>query len=432
MRLDDFVLLLNENIFVYFVVFIGILITMYPIIRKNTFCFIDPLFYAILTAVFANSIPVFLYVTNCIETKYIVYFLVSEFFFWLCFTLSYRKKTNANHKFYTIKNEDSILRIINSVFVILLIVIIVVQYRRFGFGLFLENRLEVFKDSGGFGVISHIIPSITTFCIFYSYHNLKGASKSANKIGIITLIIIGVYFILSGAKSSFLNFAFIYFFYSIYFKKEIIPHSFIRNFIIVAVVCALFIFSFNPMGSGFRGTLFAMAYRVVGNGDIYWYAFPNGMIEDIHPAPWLIDMFANLLYPLRILNYSDMVAPVGTQLVYDIYPSMEGAAVGANSRTTVWGYAMFNYCGIIFSVLWGIFLGLLMRKCKGLSSGSILGAFFAYLLYSNCITGITDPGLFSLSFFDNLIGAILITIIAICIGLYQILLKYISYEKNFN
>lgn len=205
-----------------------------------------------------------------------------------------------------------------------------------------------------------------------------------------------------------------------------------RNFIIIAVICAIFIFSFNPASSGFRGTLLTMAYRVVGNGDIYWYAFPNDMIEDIHPAFWFVDLFANLLYPLRILNYSDMVAPVGTQLVYDIYPSMEGAVVGANSRTTVWGYAMFNYYGIIFSVLWGVFLGFLMRKCKRIFPKGLLGVFFAYLLYNNCITGITDPGLFSLSLFDNLLSTILIIAIIAFIGVCQIFIKYIRCEKNTN
>lgn len=294
----------------------------------------------------------------------------------------------------------------------------------------MEHRLEVFKDSGGLGVISHIVPPITTFCIFYSYYSID--RKKTSKLGIITLVIIGIYYILTGAKSSFLNFAFIFFFYSIYFKKSAISRCLMRNFIIIAVICAIFIFSFNPASSGFRGTLLTMAYRVVGNGDIYWYAFPNDMIEDIHPAFWFVDLFANLLYPLRILNYSDMVAPVGTQLVYDIYPSMEGAVVGANSRTTVWGYAMFNYYGIIFSVLWGVFLGFLMRKCKRIFPKGLLGVFFAYLLYNNCITGITDPGLFSLSLFDNLLSTILIIAIIAFIGVCQIFIKYIRCEKNTN
>lgn len=432
MRLDEFALLLSENSLIYFIVFMCMLIAMCPVIKRNTSFFIDPLFYAIITAIFANSIPVFLYVTNNIETKYFLYFLISESFFWLCFTLSYKKKSNTKYKFYTIRNENLILRVINSIFIVLLLAIIIIQYRKFGFGLFMEHRLEVFKDSGGFGSISHIIPSITTFCIFYSFYSLDRENKGTRKTGIVTLIIIGIYFILSGAKSSFLGFAFIYFFYSIYYKKKIISRQLIWKFILAAVICAIFIFSFNPIGSGLSGILLPMAYRVVGNGDIYWYAFPNGMIEDIHPAPWFLDLFANLLYPLRILNYSDMVAPVGTQLVYDIYPSIEGATVGANSRTTIWGYAMFNYYGIIFSILWGILLGFLMRKCKIIFPSGLLGTFFAYLLYSNCITGITDPGLFSLSLFDNLLSVILIAIIILCIGLYKNSLKYIHCEKNIN
>ena len=430
MRVDDFVLLLSENLFVYFFVFMGVLLMMYPVIKRNTSCVIDPLFYAIIVAVFANTIPVFLYVTKSIETKYFLYFLISEFLFWFSFTLSYKAKNHGNLKFYTVKNEDLILRTINYIFILLLCAIIIIQYIKVGFGLFMEHRLEVFKDSGGLGVISHIVPPITTFCIFYSYYSID--RKKTSKLGIITLVIIGIYYILTGAKSSFLNFAFIFFFYSIYFKKSAISRCLMRNFIIIAVICAIFIFSFNPASSGFRGTLLTMAYRVVGNGDIYWYAFPNDMIEDIHPAFWFVDLFANLLYPLRILNYSDMVAPVGTQLVYDIYPSMEGAVVGANSRTTVWGYAMFNYYGIIFSVLWGVFLGFLMRKCKRIFPKGLLGVFFAYLLYNNCITGITDPGLFSLSLFDNLLSTILIIAIIAFIGVCQIFIKYIRCEKNTN
>lgn len=100
--------------------------------------------------------------------------------------------------------------------------VFVIQLKYFNFGLFLSERLAVFKDAGGLGVISRIASFVTIFNIFYLYHVLDNLKKLPIQIVFISIIVslfVLAYIFLSGAKSALLQVVFQYYFYCVAFKR---------------------------------------------------------------------------------------------------------------------------------------------------------------------------------------------------------------------
>lgn len=408
----EFLIILNRGFANYFFAFIFTLIIMLWVLKYNYKSILDPLFTALIFALFANTIPVYLYVEDLISTENLIYFLISEFLFWGFFSinLNKREKLRYNVKFIY---DKKCLHLIYKIFILLILSFFIIQIYTIGFAIFKEDRLSLFADSGGLGIISHLQPVINAYLIFYSYYLIDQSIKSRKKILIpyLVLLFIATNQILSGARSSVLIFLYLYFFYIWFYKKNKPSKKITKWICIFAVAGGLYIFSFNPMGNGFQGSLLSLLFRVIASGDIYWNVYPNETYTQIHPAPWLIDLLSNVLYPLRILDYGDSIPPIGTQAVYINNPEKYGAVLGANSRPTIWGYIMFGWPGILFSVIWGWILSSIMKWSTHHLTSSILGTIFCYRIYYMCIAGISDPVLFGLGLFDNLIGFFIVLVI---------------------
>ena len=414
MSFEEFIIFYFNNYHDYYVSLIVVIVFMFYFFKHNCKSIIDPVSYSLIFSIFANAVPVFLFLNNKISTYYLIYFIISELSFWSFFTYAFNKQKKQIK--IRLKNEKDICKWIYNISIFILIIIIYIQFKKFGFGLTSVRRLEVFQDSGGFGIISHIIPIIITILIFISYDNLYRDKYECNKAtrrikSILVLIFTSIYLILSGARSALLSFVFIYFFFVYYYIGKKPSKRAIRILCLLAAAGALYIFSFKA--NSFEGTISLALFRLVGNGDAYWYAFPHNMIERVHTSPWYIDLFSNILYPLRILSYEDAIPGVGTQLVYLNHPEEFGHVIGANSRPTLWGYVMFGSCGIIFSIIWGWILGKIMRLSLCVFRNSLLSIIIGYSIFKMCLSGIADPGLFSLGLFDLFVGLSFISFIII-------------------
>ena len=237
--------------------------------------------------------------------------------------------------------------------------------------------------------------------------NLKKLPIQIVFISIIVSLFVLAYIFLSGAKSVLLQVVFQYYFYCVAFKRCMPSKKVMRTLLCVAVIGSLLIFSKYNDETGLSGTIISLINRMVANGDGYWYGYPNEVIETLEPAPWYIDLAGPFLYGLRIKDYSESIPGIGTQLVYAIMPDKYGMMIGANSRPPIWGYVMFGNCGVAFSIVWGMILGIMAQKAKTMFSTGIVGLTFGYILFMSVLAGITDPKLTFMSLFDGFIGLVI-------------------------
>ena len=409
MKRLDFFLLLSENLFDYIVILLITTIIMWGIIKKSCDSLINPLCFNLIMAAFANTVPIFLFVESIIDFNYFIYFLAAELFFWIVFVHYYTNHDSFSKKI-ALKLDFNDVTILYYCFSILFFLFFVIQLKYFNFGLFLSERLAVFKDAGGLGVISRIASFVTIFNIFYLYHVLDNLKKLPIQIVFISIIVslfVLAYIFLSGAKSALLQVVFQYYFYCVAFKRCMPSKKVMRTLLCVAVIGSLLIFSKYNDETGLSGTIISLINRMVANGDGYWYGYPNEVIETLEPAPWYIDLAGPFLYGLRIKDYSESIPGIGTQLVYAIMPDKYGMMIGANSRPPIWGYVMFGNCGVAFSIVWGMILGIMAQKAKTMFSTGIVGLTFGYILFMSVLAGITDPKLTFMSLFDGFIGLVI-------------------------
>lgn len=425
MKRIDFFLLLSESIFDYVVILIVISIAMWWIIRKSCDSLINPLCYILVMAVFANTVPVFLYIESEIDIKYFIYFLTAELSFWVMFMRGYT--TSALHsKKFVVRIDLKSVTILYHCFNFIVIVIFFIQLRYFNFGLFLSERLSAFKDGGGLGVLYRIAGFITVFNVFFFYYavdNIRKLSKQTLFISVIMFLFVVAYIFLTGAKSALLQLVFQYYFYCAVCKKCMPSKRVIRLLVCIAVIGSLLVFS-RYSETGFSGTIISLVNRMVANGDGYWYGYPNEVIETVKPASWFVDLTGPFLYGLRIKDYSESVPGIGTQLMYAIMPDKYGMMIGANSRPPIWGYVMFGNGGIVFSLIWGMLIGFMAKKATTMFSTGVVGLTLGYILFMSFLSGITDPKLTFMSLFDAFIGLVITSILIIAIYLIRNVCHY--------
>lgn len=427
----EFFVLFADNLGTYIIALVISTLLMLPIIKSTCKSIIDPIFYAVIGAIFANAIPFFLLLENQINTSYFIYFIISEallwFGFWIAFKLPIHiKKYRINHDF---QKSSSIFYI----FFLLFVSLFFIQLVFFGFGAFSSERLSVFKDSGGWGIILKICTFICTFNLFYSFSvldNLNGRSLKLKLTAGLAILLSIIYIFLQGAKSGLLQVLFIFFYYYVLRSKRVLPKK-VKNLLFCTVIGGMLLTStITASSDNLSTTLTAVGERTVVNGDIYWYALPDGQIEHLKPAPWLEDLLRPFIYSLRLKDRSEAIPGVGTQIVYQINPRTIGNAVGANSRPPIWSYAMFGKMGIVFTLFWGLFIGRLCHiSIYNIPAGTI-GNTVGYTLLSAALMGLTDPQLTFMAFFDGLIGIALMLPI---IGLFDLRksLPALHNEKSF-
>lgn len=397
----EFLAILNDNIGVYF---LSLFISFFPILyllRITYISFVDPLFYQIVMAGFANTVPLFLFIVGEIEPNYFVYFVLAESFFWGGFMLGLKKRINENKKI--LVNEQLFAKIMYSIFFVAICVLNVSTYFFWGIPAFSESRNETFVGSGGWGAISHLTPFMMFYCVFYSFYLIHiGRVKF---VAYTVFFCIAMFCILSGSRSSLLIFASSYFTYNYFYLNKLPSKRVVKLIMIIAISGAMLIFSFSVSQGGLIGALLAFVYRVVGNGDIYWLAFPNEMITGVDSSPWYIDLFYSPLYSLRILDYADSKPLIGYQLVVlNNYGRAAYTAIGANIRPPVYGYYHFGWGGLIFSFIIGYLVAFGVKNIVRMFPKGILGISMGAFFYIQIMAMFIDPPLGIAFIFDAVLG----------------------------
>lgn len=426
MRSEQFFILMYLKWYWYVPILLGVAVLFYLSLRRKILSIIDPLFFAVITTIFANTVPVFLYASDEIDASTFIYFVLSSLSFWLPFLLIKRSKGECVlHKQYLIK-YDSIIA--SDVFIFCLITWLgctILTYALSGVPIFMDSRLETYASGGGIGLLGRLRSPCSVYCLLYSIYAIRTHYKRKTLVKIFILLWI-ISAILSGSKSSILPLLFMYFFYTKYIRQTDIRIP--KKYLFLAVVGALCVVMIQSNGNILLSTV-SILQRFVASGDIYWEAYPEDLQESLVVNNPFIYLLQGLLGGLRLIDYQDhrIGLNLGYQVHNIVYPELIGVLKGPNSRVPFLSYVLFDWGGIIFSFVLGLFTSLLLfRANKYLPSGVIGTAMFA-IIYMNACSFITDPVLGFSNLFDSIIGIILLIIFS-----YLSIFIRMPYDKRFS
>lgn len=407
MKIHEFFLnVFYENIYLYVLCLLIVTIITIPLFRKYTNGILDPFFFILFMTVFAYAIPPFLFVTGNCSFRNFIYFVLSETFLWIGFYIVSKLKKDFSIK--KIKNEEYITKYLFYISLLIFILSKLYTYILIGIPLFMEYRLDAYVESNGLGILKRLSEFSSLFILIYSFY-LKDNKK---KVYLLVFTLITLDAILSGSKSALLTIFHSYFIYTFFYKDEI-PK--IKKKQILIILCFPFLILVLANNGSELGIASAGVFtRMIANGDVFWYAYPNNIIDDIHIRNSFSNLFVGLLGPFRLIDYHTVEPNIGLQINWEIEPTIYGTNAGPNARPSIAGWIYYKWYGIIFSFLIGCLISFCIYYLKKYFTKSILGIILFGFLYQNIITFLIDP-LLGFNYLSNFFMNIIIYTIIILI-----------------
>lgn len=386
----------------------------YLIARKVTSSIFDPIAYCLFMSGFANAIPLLLYFTNNCSIEYFIFFVCSELLFWIGFIIIYRKK--CRFKKHSIHYKDSgwssfLFRFCTVIYFGTELYI----YSTKGIPLLMDNRNDLFKDSGGLGVLIYIKQFPYFYLLLYSFHHLIFYKR---RDFIFILVLLVLFTLLGGGKSGIIHFLFAFFVYSYFFLGKKIHVKFKYVFLIILFpVIVIFV-----KAGGLGASLLSFGERFISNGDCYFMAFPEKDIDRVKIESPLLYTLSPVLRPSRIVSYStDESTPIGNHLVYLTFPDAEknGLTTAPNTRLPLAAWACYKWGGLIYTFILGLLVSWTMSKSRKWFYRDIYGLTMFFLLYETGISGITDVLMFFSSLFSFIFSLIFYEALYMCYSIFH-------------
>ena len=389
--LDVFV----PNVGLYLLSLLLLALPTYFVYKKLNSSIIDPLSFQLFMSMFANAIPIFLYLTGNCSQELFAYFLMCEFLFWLGILIF--SKTKGKFKESQLKNgaqiEKKMFFYTFSMFFFLHMLI----YIKFGIPLFMQNRTQTFAGSGGWGIISYIIPFLGIYILIYFVD--KFVKKQLKGIFLICFVLYLMILFLGGGRGAITNLFFGYFYYTAFYLNKN-PKIKWKYFLLIPMAAILTI-SVNLISG--ESPLQRFGERVVAFGDIYYFALPNNVINGIKEPNALLHMFLPILRPLRIVQYTaEESLPLGNKVLYQMNYEYELAGVTSapNTRIPIATWIYFRWWGLLVSFIVGSTISFMLFRLRKYFHRTILGiSCFSYIYYL-VVAGCTDLSMFLGGFFS--------------------------------
>ena len=397
-----FFLLVYDNFAVYLLSLLLCAVPAYYLGKIYSKSWIDPLRISLILAVFANSVPLFLYFLTEIPSYLFYYFVFAETLFWFGFIL-FAKTTITFSEKKTV-DDETFNKVLFFTFLFLYIFSNTVTYIKFGIPLFMDNRLATYSNSGGFGVFARLNSFLEIYILMFSYYQIdERGSLSNSKFYLLPFLLMAITGILSGSRSSFLVFFTSYFGYLVFFKGIRPNDKALVKFVPVVLIGTLAVFLVQS-GGNLSDAFFGFLFRLIATGDCYYSAYPNEIINILQVKNSALFMLSNLLSPLRIIDISTVSPPLGVQMTSILYPILDGLFVGPNSRPPIFGYVLFRWMGLIFSFLSGAFTAFMLFRIPSLISKNFISSVFVFFIYISANRFITDSSAGIGSLFDIMLN----------------------------
>lgn len=393
---EFFITCFFDNIGLYLCILGIILVLFIPIYKKISHSVCDPTFFLLTMTAFAYAMPFFLYYLDECSFRNLLYFLLSETVFWFFF-FACRKK-NVDFNSYVIGDEERVCKKFFYIAFILYFFCTVLTYVYVGIPLFARSRQNIYENAlPGMALLAKLSSFGLAYVLFYSFHQILTHKR---KLYYVYFLFALLTCLLSGSKGSILLILFSYFGYKYFFKNEKIELS-LRYYLLIALfpLCTLML-SFESNAENISIALGRLLARFVANGDTYYMAYPDDIIDTLHYKNPFSNLFLGVLGPLRLVSYSNVEPLVGVNLYWIVVPGDYGMIAGPNARLAVMGWAYFKWMGLLLSACCGWFAAFLMYNCKRFFSHSILGVFLFFQLYSKSLSLLTDPNMVISNLFD--------------------------------
>ncbi|MGZ3756560.1 MAG: O-antigen polymerase [Mucilaginibacter sp.] len=396
-----------DLVYEHYVVYIALLvlfILFFVYIGKNyTHTWFDPLRLYLLSAAFTAVVPVFLYVTDSIGFNIAAYFTLAQLFFWLAFLLTAKRKLPLSRN--NLTNEKAVAFILYLAFLILYFISIGLSYILLGIPIFKESRLDTYTGSG-LGILERLMPFFQIYCIFYSFYLWRNSSGFSKKriLTILSFCLFVVTGILSGSRSSFFIFLFVFWGYSYYYIRDTTAIKKNYKFIIWGIIVSLVTFSVQSGTYNILASMSSFGLRAISSGDNYYMALPNDMYKQVETGPWFNHLFYGLLGPLHIISGDGMPPPIGFQLTWLVNPSLYGQSTGPLSSPALLGFVYFRWGGLIFSAILGLFVSLVIFRLPTLLPKGIISSVLSTYIYIEMLSFIGDPCLGMAYLFDIMLN----------------------------
>ena len=266
----------------------------------------------------------------------------------------------------------------------------------------MNSRLELYQDAAsGSGILSKFGSISFIFILLYSLHRIL-EYKEIRYLWILSFLIVDCF--LSGSKGAILSIFFGYFYYCFFYKnrapklpKKYIPLIALFPIIVIGAGVG------SEYGEGLYGGFLSLLFRFTAYGDVYWYAYPNNVIDSINYHTPVLHFFSGLLGPLKIVSWENVEKPIGVKLYWALINSDDGTIGGPNARIPIASWVYFKWGGLLMSLIFGYIMAKVIYSIRKYIPHSLLGIIIYSFFYSAALTIPFDTTVF----FDNMITILL-------------------------
>jgi len=370
---------------------------MYKLVKKRQPGLIDPFTLALFFFASGWAVVLELFLMKQCSPRLLITFIATNFAFLIGYLSIAPILTQFNSRPSSLKNFNHFGHAALAVYLFTA----TVNVALFGFGITHDNRLDIYSESSGLGILKRVLDAYMPVAVFFLTYLSSSRTGIKRVLPILALCLIATNTALDGSKSGLV---------AIFFAYTISTHWLQKSNLIYASreptssrwlwIAASFSIAFIVLGLqlGLRDDLSRVGdviavlfFRLTIAGDIFILGFPQEIIDKV-PSPHnpMLVLFSDLLSTLRI--WSGNIVPLGTELVAYVNPQLEGISGGPNSHISIYTYRLFGEIGGTFvSFLLGCWLGLIRKLyAKYIGNDPVMASLIIALLL-NCSNMPIDP-----------------------------------------
>jgi len=424
----NFGLLLYDHIALYLVI-LAVSVLLYIFLFRSLYLSVlDPLVFALLFSVFGFSVVWFLYFTHSMDTIYLVSYLLTQIAFWAgLFTFKSLRKSSIIREYpsVTFAHQQLFEVVFFTTSSLLYMVLQLLSYRVIGIPLLLGTHIDLYSNSGGWGILGRVLDVIKPCSIFMLIYFLfkKGVTLSMRLYTWFFLIAVVVFFVLSGSKGEFMLLGFLIFCFLLLNGAQL-KNQFLRirrlEVILLLAGLGVAFLTIIVQSTQDDSSLNQFLFRLVASGDTYYFSYPNHNIEHVNGSQPFFALFGDIFSTLRIVPRENQPVILGVQL-FRMFSDLDITA-GPNARQNVFGYVYFGFWGsIVFSYVIGFTLSLIRNKAFFNLRKNLFGQLAFVFFYLNFSGVETDPPM-AISNLENVM-LIFPALLFICFFLFILLVK---------
>jgi len=376
----------------YYLILFFVLLLYLLILKRYLYSLIDPLLLLVVSESIITAAMIWMFMADQLVLKWLIYFLCSQMSFLLglrVFKPIKEAKIIERNVHYRELFKGQLVIMVLIVAGFLYIILEVISYKLFGFGLYVYSkgitRNGTWMQGNGIGLISRLIQGTRTIILvsIFELYFQKHLQKNVILKGVVIILSLIILFelVMSGSKSSVLVVLYVLSLYR-YFTNGIKQKIKLKmKFFLFIIACLYFSLSIiitkTKYQTTYKSAIFILGRRIVAESDGVVYTFSK-KYDDISYLNYenpIMTLLSPFLTPLRIIPRSYVDPAIGIQI-------SGRKDMGPNGRQSIVGFLAFSWGGIIFAFILGLIVNYsrikLYYKLKNNFTGALLYIIFVY------------------------------------------------------